>query len=256
MDNQGILLCAKYAVSPNFFGYCGPDKNLSLVDHLKESIADDELVAILSDFETLFPYLQLIARQNKITDPFDRRVVEAYWLGNNFLKPTTALEYEAFAKEKLLLAGKLSKDDFLNLKLKINRLKFIPHHAFHVFNIFKRTGHDSSFHTIKTMDECRIGWGKIIKIQKSKIKNYNEKLKINSVIIETKTLIIKDDQLALSKSFSRELKVDYKGKIFVNNLNIGDWISFHWGFVCDKLTAKQVANLEFYTQKAIDFYNL
>ncbi len=66
MDKQGLLLCAKYAVSPNFFGYCGPEENLSLVDHLKEGVADNELSHILSHFETLFPYLQLIARKIKL----------------------------------------------------------------------------------------------------------------------------------------------------------------------------------------------
>ncbi len=31
------------------------------------------------------PYLQLIARSNDIADPFDARVVEAYWIGNELL---------------------------------------------------------------------------------------------------------------------------------------------------------------------------
>lgn len=177
MDKQGLLLCARYALPPNFFGFCGPDENVSLIDYLKEATADGELAYHLSDFETMYPYLQLIARKNKIFDPFDIRVVEAYWIGNEFLKPVTVLEYQAFAKEKLLLDKKLPRENFLNLKLKIKNLKFFPHHAFHVFNIFKRTGKDSSFHTLKTMDECRVGWGKI-KYQISNIKMTNQKSKI------------------------------------------------------------------------------
>lgn len=266
MDKQGLLLCAKYAVPPNFFGYCGPEENLSLVDHLKENVVDEELSHILSHFETLFPYLQLIARKNKILDPFDRRVVEAYWIGNQFLKPVTSLEYQAFAREKLLLDKKLKKEDLTNFfgktashvwgQFQFLNFKFYPHHNFHVFNIFRRTGRDSSFHTLKTMDKCRIGWGKIIKSSKLKIKNSSLKLKINSVIVETKVLTMNDNQLALSKSKVRELKVDYRGKSFLNNLKIGDWVSFHWGFVCDKLTKNQVKNLEFFTQKAIEFFNI
>ncbi len=256
MDSKGLLFCAKYAVSPNFFGFCGPNENQSIVDHLKENIADKELTHILSHFETMFPYLQLIARKNKIFDPFNQKVVEAYWIGNELLRPITALEYQAFSQEKLFLDKKIDSKNFAHLKFKILNFKFYPHHAFHVFNIFKRTGHDSSFHTLKTMDECRIGWGKIVQNSKLKIKNDSLKLKVYSVIVEAKVLTIKDNQLGLSEPKIKELKVDYRGKIFLDNLKIGDWVSFHWGMLCDKLTDKQVKNLEFYTKMAIDFFNL
>jgi len=181
MDRQGLLLCAKYAVSPNLLGYCGPPKVSVLIDHLKEDFADKELSHILGDFETLFPYLQLIARKNKIKDPFNRRVVEAYWIGNSLLKPVDSEEYAAFSKEKLYLDKKLPKLNWQKLLTNMGRKPFLPHHAFHVFNIFKRTGKDIREQTLKTMDECRIGWGKIkIKNQKSKIKN---------LIVEAKSLI-------------------------------------------------------------------
>ena len=35
----------------------------------------------------------------------------------------------------------------------------------------------------------------------------------------------------------------------------GDWVSFHWGYLCDVLTNKQVANLEYYTKGAIKLFN-
>ena len=63
-------------------------------------------------------------------------------------------------------------------------------------------------------------------------------------------------KLHLGRKTLKSLRVDYRGKIFLKELNVGDWVSFHWGFVCDLLTAEQVKNLEFYTQKAIDFYNI
>lgn len=36
-------------------------------------------------FEGADPYLELIARANRIADPLDRSVVEAYWIGNPLL---------------------------------------------------------------------------------------------------------------------------------------------------------------------------
>lgn len=249
MDRQGLLLCAKYAVSPNFFGYCGPPKNSSLIDHLKESFADEEISNILSDFETLYPYLQLIARGNKINDPFDQRVVEAYWIGNKFLNNVKNSDYLPFIDEKLFLEKRLSKNDFIKLKRKIARSRFLPHHNFHVFNIFKQMGQDLSFPRLKTMDECRIGFGKI------KNQSASWRTKIKSCLVESKPLIIIDGKLGFGNPAVKELNLYYKGKQIIKDLKLGDWVSFHWGYLCDVLTEQRVKNLEFYTKKAIEFYN-
>jgi hydrogenase maturation factor len=256
MDRQGLLLCAKYAVSPNFFGYCGPRKSASLIDHLKENVADPEMAQVLSDFETMYPYLQLIARQNKINDPFDQRVVEAYWIGNSLLKPVDNLEYRAFSKEKLILDKKLSKIDFQKLLTNISKKSFLPHHAFHVFNVFKRMGNELGLHALETMDQCRIGWSRIVKYQISNIKYQKHKQDIKNLLIEAEQLKITNKKLKLGRPKIREIKIDYKGKQFIREIKAGDWVSFHWGYLCDVLKEEQVKNLKYYTKKAIEFYNL
>ena len=48
-------------------------------------VVDGGLTPLLRRFTGALPYLQLIARANAIADPFDARVVEAYWLGNELL---------------------------------------------------------------------------------------------------------------------------------------------------------------------------
>lgn len=244
MDSKGLLLCARYSSAPNFFGYCGPEENASLIDHLKEKIADNEVKTILSQFDTLYSYLKLIATENKIPDHFNQKVVEAYWIGNSLLDNISNKNYSYLLQEKLDLERKMEVIKFQKIKAKILSTKFYPHHAFHVFNIFKRTGHVNSNHTINTMDSCRIGWGKVKQIKK-----------VKSVFVNSKRLTINYEQLSLSQPSIKELKVDYKGKSFLQNLKVDDWVSFHWGFVCDVLTPIQVKNLEFYTQKAIEFYN-
>lgn len=251
MDKQGLLLCARYSIAPNFFGYCGPDKNLSLIDHLKEQVADNEVSSILSEFETLYQYLIFIATENKIPDPFDRNVVEAYWVGNSLLNKASNFDYVALLKEKLSLENKTGMKKFHTIKRKILTNHFYPHHSFHVFNIFKRTSHDPSSHTLETMDSCRISFGEI----KSSTFAKASVDKQNSITVETKPLHFFQNKLILGKPILKELKIDYKGKTFLHNLKIGDWVSFHWGFVCDILTEQQVKNLAFYTQKSIDFFN-
>lgn len=247
MDKQGLLLCAQYSVAPNFFGYCGPDKNLSLIDHLKEQVADKEVFSILSEFETLYQYLIFIATENKIPDPFNRNVVEAYWVGNSLLHKASNFDYIALLNEKLTLESKTGMKKFHSIKKNVLSNHFYPHHSFHVFNIFKRTGHNPSIHTLETMDACRIGWGRI------KIKS--EKLKVKNLLVETKPLIFFQNKLSFGKPILKELKIDYKGKSFLHNLKVGDWVSFHWGFVCDILTTQQVRSLNYYTQKSIEYFN-
>ena len=247
MNNLGLLYCARYSVAPNFFGYCGPDKNASLIDHLIERKVDSEVQNIFSDFDTLVAYLKLISHENKIDDPFDKKVVEAYWIGNKLLENISNLDYFYLLKEELNLEKKLDTDSFVKIKKKVMALPFLPHHSFHVFNIFRRTGNDPSFHTLKTMDECRIGWGKIVKSSKFKVQSY---------FVETKPLILEHGKLQFGIPMIKKITTNYRGKVFLRNLKIGDIISFHWGFACEVLNKRQVQNLEYYTQRSIDYYNI
>ena len=36
---------------------------------------------------------------------------------------------------------------------------------------------------------------------------------------------------------------------------VGDWVSVHWGYVCEVLTLRQVRNLKYYTELAISLAN-
>lgn len=252
MNKQGLLLCAKYSVAPNYFGYCGPNENKSLVDHLEEKLADKEVRSILSEFESLYLNLTLIAKENRIDDVFDEHVVEAYWLGNQLLQQISSKDYSYFLDEKFLLVKKLGSNKQKKLIHKLNSHKVYPHHSFHVFNVFKRTGHDPSFHTLKTMDECRIGWGKIIRIKNLKLRmKTTEKF----IYVEMRPLEIINDKLQFGKQTLKKIHLNYHNTYLFSNLKAGEWISFHWSHICDIISFQQVKNLEWYTQKAIDFYN-
>lgn len=244
MNKQGLLLCAKYSAAPNFFGYCGPDKNASLVDHLYEHIADREVEVILSEFDTLYLNLSLIASENNITDVFDDKVVEAYWIGNNYLKHISVNNYVSLLKEKFRLPYKIGEGKFTGIKRKMYSYKLYPHHAFHVFNIFKRTGNDPSFHTLHTMDECRIGWGQV-----------TQAINKFEYSVRTVPLALEQGKLKFGEPADRNIHTDYRGKKIPVNLKIGDWVSFHWGRYCDTLRESQVRNLSHYTRQAVAYFN-
>jgi len=253
MNKNGLLLCAKYAVPPNFFGYCGPDENQSLRQHLQENLADKEINHILAEFETLYPYLQLISRENNINDPFDEKVVEAYWLGNNLLEKVSNNQYIPFLNERLKAEKKLSNVTYQKLRTNLLKTKFLPHHNFHVVNIFKNSQINRNL--LQTMDECRINYGRIIQKSKIKSQNYNSKFKSN-IQVETKQLIINSKQLTMSQSYVvKRITIDQNNRDLLKKIKSDSIVSFHWGIVCDILNERQVKNLEFYTQGAINFFN-
>src|ERR1039458_5353739 len=85
---DGPLLFARYAYPPNALGYCGPGDSQSLLELGADpgSVGNDEgLRRLARRFEGAWPYVELIAAANRIEDPLDLRVVEAYWIGNELL---------------------------------------------------------------------------------------------------------------------------------------------------------------------------
>jgi hypothetical protein len=97
----GALLFGHYAFPPNRLGYCGPDDHQALFQYVVERRTDSGLLELERRFEGAFPYPHLIALANKIADPFDRRVVEAYWLGNRYLESVDAASLYTSLSESL-----------------------------------------------------------------------------------------------------------------------------------------------------------
>lgn len=241
-SHQGILRCAQYAFMPNKLSFCGPDKNQDLFYYSHKQEVDQGLNLILKEFHVLYPYLKFIAQSNQLKDPFDERIIEAYWLGNRLL--------ENIAKPRLY--NHLLDDQQLKKKLPQSLLKKVvskiplgakPHHSFHVLSVWKRTGHLDVMHTLNSMDLCRISWGKIKKID------------LPSLEVESQPLVLENDRLKLGSIISHKILSEINKSGFIEKPHIGQWISFHWGFACEILNKRQVANLKKYTEESIRLTN-
>jgi hydrogenase maturation factor len=238
---SGALTCTRYAFAPNYYHYCGPDTRGDLGEYLQRELADGGLVEYLSKFETLYPYLRAIAAANGISDPLDKRVVEAYWVGNGLLEKVSERDVFKALTEFQHLPKRLPKKEMGWLLPKIDRRARL-HHSFHVFNVFARTGHHTVKQTVETMDECRVSWGKVT--------NSNFKFSISNQFSNLK-LTIKSQKIGYEKG-KMEMRPAVREVMVLDEplakrLKPGDWVSVHWGFVCDKLTAPQVRQLEKYT---------
>lgn len=246
---NGAILAARYAFMPNKLRYCGGDKNSEIFNYAVNSFSDGGLTELLEEFATMYPYLRLIAEANKIFDPFDYRVVEAYWIGNDLLNNVDMKHFYRYMIDE----QKLKKSFKPKLLEKVfGKIPYgaKPHHSWHVFNIPKRTGHYPVEHTLETMDKCRIGWGKIKEI-KSVDKNLT-----TSAVVEYEPLIIKDNKLILGDLINKEVWLGVDKKSFVGLSKPGDYVSVHWDWVCDHLSIDQLNNLKKWTQHNLNLTNL
>ncbi|HAO81304.1 MAG TPA: hypothetical protein DDW92_00850 [Candidatus Veblenbacteria bacterium] len=238
---DGVARCARYAFGPNRLHLCGPDANSEVLAYLKAGVTDPGLESLLRKFGTLYPYLLHIARANNIADPFDARVVEAYWIGNELLETIPLQVFYRHLVDSLRLKARGPKMQFNTLEAKLPRGARM-HHSFHVLNVYERTGHDQSLHTLESIDACRVSWGRIDKIEGGKIIVWRQPLKL-----EAGKLSLGEEELF---TVTRRLEDD-----FMEGPKVGDIITMHWQVPCEVVTQNNVRWLEKYTRQHLALAN-
>ncbi len=239
---EGLQRCSRYSFGPNRLHYCGPDANAELLAYIQNKTTDKGLENIIKKFATLYPYLKLISRANNIEDPFNDRVVQAYWIGNELLENVALQELHRNLIEDHQIKKKIGLKSFFRLENKIKQ-QAVPHHSFHVLNIWRRTGHLDEAQTLFSMDSCRISWGKITKIDGPHI------------TIKTKPLIEQNSKLALGSEIEKRVTRFLESNLEIDSLKENDIITAHWGVPCEKISLNQAQNLEKYTLQSIDLCN-
>src|SRR5579859_1599737 len=107
-------------------GDCGGDDNRALYAYAVAATVDRGLAELLGRFSGAKPHLRLIARTTGIGDPFDPRMVEAYWIGNDLLSQVGARQLyhqaERFSKQLSGQARSWSSDSRRTWRLGIAAL--------------------------------------------------------------------------------------------------------------------------------------
>ncbi len=189
----------------------------------------------LTKFEGLFPYLELIAKSNKIKNPFNYKVIHAYWIGNNLL---LNVKTEDLIKEVIIKKfGKfLTKDNLENVIQKIPK-DAKPHHSFHVFYIGTVTGKIEK--TLENKNLCMISWGRI--------KGIRDKF----FLVERQPLIIENNKLKLGNFKEEKIKtyLEINGAKInpIKDSKIGGFVSIHWDFAVQILDKNDLKNLQYWT---------
>jgi hypothetical protein len=222
---------------PNRLTYCGGDDNRALFDYCLAGVTDPGLLHLLRQFAGAMPYLRLIARCNLMSDPFDRQVVEAYWLGNELLQGVEARALYESLRQRF---SAHMKAGLLDLVLGKAPAGARPHHTFHVLEVCPRNGWP---HALDFMDRCRISWGQVVAVNGAVL------------TVAVKPLTLQANNLVLGPIENRAIKRQIDGRGFVDDVAIGDWISIHWDWACQVLTAQQVENLAKWTDHHLRLAN-
>lgn len=226
----GPLRFIRYAFMPNRLRYCGVDDNSTLFEYGVESVVDGGLDPLLRSFSGALPYLQLIARANGISDPFDERVVDAYWIGNSLLEGVEARQLYDHLDERFKKQLQGRTREWVLGKAPAGAR---PHHNFHVFDVHSRTGELD--HSLHTMDQCRVSWGKVVETAGPEL------------VVERQPLVVLDGKLALGLVSRERVARQIEGRGFADVATVGDWVTVHWSWVCEVITPQQQASLSRYT---------
>jgi hypothetical protein len=193
---------------------------------------DHDLRALAARFEGAFPYLELIAQAHGIEDVMDRRVVDAYWIGNSLsdrVEPGLMLR-----SMDVRFRTQLAPDAWRWLEGKPDA-GARPTHAFHVFDVFPRVGlmrGGAVTDAIKLMDSCRIRWGRVLEVA-------GERLVVDAV-----PLTLAEGKLELGAARPQSVRRWLDGTGFVSDVEVGDIVSLHWDWACEVLGPARLQALQ------------
>jgi hypothetical protein len=185
--------------------------------------SDGGLAELARTFEGAWPYLTLIADANRIADPLDPRVVEAYWLGNDLLDQVRPEDLARHLDDRF--AGRLGRSREHVIDTVAGGA--VPHHCFHVFAVYPwlgllRTGIVEE--PLRVLDQCRTTPAVVRAVDG------------DSLGVVARPLLWDGTHLQLGEPASRTVRWRDGGLAFVRRPEPGDHVSLHWDVVCDILT--------------------
>jgi Family of unknown function (DUF6390) len=240
-DHAGALLFARYAYPPNALGLCGADAPATLLEYGDAGASDGGLAELARTFDGAWPYLTLIAEANRIEDPLDPRVVEAYWVGNELLtrvRPGTLARHvgERFHGRLGRAAESIPG---------VVAAGAVPHHCFHVFAVYPWLGllrGGVVDEPLRVLDQCRTTPALVLGVEGE------------SADVLAEPLLWEDGRLRLGEPAARRVRWRDRGRAFARP-EPGDLVSLHWDFVCDVLTTGAAARLAAVTRRILAAVN-
>ncbi len=250
----GPHLFARYAYPPNALGYCGPGDSGGLLEQAAATpsggadggrLRQDAARGIADrarGFDGAWPYLQLIAGANGISDPLDARVVEAYWIGNRLLDRVTPRSMGDSLDARFRRQAGRAWERMAEVIPAAGR----PHHSFHVFAVYPwlgllRAGRVDE--PLRVLDQCRVRWGQV------------QEVRGDLAVVRSRPLTWDAGALGYGPPRLETVTLARAGVGFVGGLCPGEWVSLHWDWVCDRLDGPQRQALAAYSALSLAVVN-
>lgn len=234
MDTKALQLASRFALPPNSLGYCGKNTAPEKFKNCAITGACDGVENEISKFIVLYPYLKTLSQITKLPI-FSKKIIEAYWFGNDELKKTNLEHY------KILLANfkKQEVPDWLIDELKEKKpKKFIPNHLFQILHVGVGRASGSVPYNLDSINNCMIRWGKVRKISGKKM----------GVVLNSLKIVGKEYKLVLIRL------VLPLNKTFLGPVKVGDTVAVHWNQVVKILTKTEESKLSLYTRAVLDSF--
>jgi len=230
---DGVALCARFSIATNRLAYCGPDDaEPALYQAIVTGEGSPRAREALSRFEALMPYLEAIGAAHG-RDPFDREVVEAYWIGNRLLegvdRPRFLQLLEALTRRGLppSVARRLAA-----------HLPSAPlaHHAFHVsfVGVGAVTGHVPT--TVPNIEACRPALAEVTGVHERELE------------LTGPTVRARGPRIELGGAERRSVRYDAK---VVPRVGVGSRLAVHWSWPALVLDDAEARELERWTARSL-----
>lgn len=237
----GLQLFARYAYPPNQRGYCGPDEARTLIEYASAGITDPGLAALAQAFHGPLPYLTVMSQVTGIADPFDRRLVEAYWVGNPILDLVDVSAFGRVLDEgfRRRMGGGWG---FFEEAIPAGG---VPHHSFHVLAVYPWVGMLRGERTepLEILDRCRIRWGTVVAVLGEQ------------AVVTSRPLQWDGRRLYFGPERPETVSLGSGGLSLAGAVAPGDVVAMHWDWICDRLDAAALGHLRTYTLRHLDMVN-
>ena len=238
---------ARYAYPPNELGYCGPadcEALLQANDEADSPGQSSHLRQVAEQFDGAWCYLETLAAGTGHADPLDHHVVEAYWLGNSLLERLDAAEFaravtQRFSDQHGARMGGLAANGESGGAAR-------AHHGFHVFEVYPWSGLlgvGNGQPALSILDQCRIRWGRVLAVDGDR------------AVVQSRRLSYAGGRLGLGPPVRERPRWASGGRSLLPALRQGDWVAMHWDWVCDRLSAPQLAQLRRRTAEQLRLTN-
>ncbi len=230
---DGTLLAAMYAYPPNRLGYCGraPFRK-ALSESLRRGRATPGLRAELGRFHAHGAYLSLIAERTGL-EPFDMRVVRAFWTGSPLLERVGREDLGAFIAHSLFKGRQRGRAGRLGANLPAGA---VPHHSFNA--LYVNFVNPDVGGSIGNIDSCCVTAARIASVSGRR------------ALAEREAIVRAKGGYGLAK---RRCFIDLErgGMRFLGRPKPGDTVSVHWGMAIERLKRRDASALRRYTLKNI-----